>query len=140
MKTLLPNTRAYDAAGSGDHSLFSPEHCCVCGKPIGLHSTWLLLTRAADGACEYAISRPDDATVDEIKSGMWLAPIGPDCLRKHPELKHAVLDSDTSEIRRLRALLEDTAQWLEASAFRQRSSTMLKERAKLLRAALEQLR
>jgi hypothetical protein len=93
MKTILPNERAYDKVG--DHSLFSAEHCCICGRPTLPDNEWLLLTRAADGACEFAISYPSDASADEIRSGLWVAPIGSECMLKHPELRHAKVATAT---------------------------------------------
>src|SRR5579863_6634506 len=86
MRLILPNTKAYDAAGK-NHSLFSNEHCCICGRSITKNSEWFLLTRAEDGSCEYVIHHPNDATPDERRHNLWLAPVGNDCLRKHPELK-----------------------------------------------------
>lgn len=94
MRTTLPNGAAYDRASKGpSFTLFSSEHCCVCGKGISdlPNACWLLLIRATDGKEEYAISSPKDATVDELKGSIWVAPIGPDCLRKHPELHHALI-------------------------------------------------
>jgi hypothetical protein len=96
-KTILPNGKAYDAAtGGAAFSLFSPLHCCVCGKPVGnaresRAKDWLLLTRAEDGRCEYVIGSIQDASLEEIKAGLWIAPIGPDCLKQHPELEHGLL-------------------------------------------------
>jgi hypothetical protein len=93
-RTVLPNGKAYDTVGQ--HSLFSPTHCCICGKPVGnakrtVAKDWLLLTRAPDGAREYAIGSCQDATFEEIQAGLWVAPIGPDCLEQHPELEFALL-------------------------------------------------
>lgn len=90
-RTVLPNLKAYDAAGKGTHSLFSAEHCCVCGLKVEEHCEWLLLTRAVDGGVEYAISHPLDARPAERKLNLWVAPIGRSCLRKYKSLRHAVL-------------------------------------------------
>jgi hypothetical protein len=89
MRIVLPNAKAYDSVGK--HSLFSAEHCCICGRPMGLKSEWLLLTRAEDGSREYAIDHPNEATPDERRHSLWVAPIGLECLRQHPELEMAVL-------------------------------------------------
>ena len=92
MRVVLDNSKAYDRATKGSSfSLFSVDHCCVCGKPTNKGTEWLLLTRAEDGACEYAISHPDEASKKEIQAGLWLAPIGPQCLKEHPELQHAIV-------------------------------------------------
>lgn len=91
MKIVLKNLKAYDAAGKGDHSLYSCDHCCVCGKQVVATVEWLLCVREITGACEYAIKHPDDATSDERRNGMWVAPIGRDCLKKFPQLKMLVL-------------------------------------------------
>lgn len=88
----LPNTRAYDRAGTGDHSLFSDKHCCVCGKPVSDPQDWLLLSRRDDGTFEFAILHPTDATADERQMALWVAPVGADCLRKNSELKPFVID------------------------------------------------
>jgi hypothetical protein len=126
VKIELPNSLAYEKAGNGDHSLYSPEHCCVCGrKLINLHINigsssavaWLLLTRATDGSREYAISGPQIATHEELQSGLWIAPIGPDCLRKHPEL-HSALISNDAQIRQ--ELAESRRQREEAEKERDR--------------------
>jgi hypothetical protein len=89
-RITLPNLRAYGRAGVGDHSLFSQKHCCICGKEIASETDWLLLARAADGSFEFAILHPNDATLDERQAGLWVAPIGPDCLRKNSVLKEFV--------------------------------------------------
>lgn len=88
-KVKVPNLRAFDRAAKGDFSLFSERHCCVCGKEIKdtAEADWILLTRAEDGAFESAILHPSDATDGERKAGLWVAPIGADCLRKNLTLK-----------------------------------------------------
>lgn len=96
MRVILPNSRAYDRAGTGNHSLFSNMHCCICGRGIvsiseRKWSHFLLLVRAADGRCEYAISHPAEATEIEWSHGAWIAPIGPDCLAKYPDLRRLVV-------------------------------------------------
>jgi hypothetical protein len=91
VRLKLPNSRAYDRAGTGGHSLFSTEHCCICGAKVDASAEWLLLARADDGKCEYAISHPSECTPEEIQSSLWVAPIGPGCLRRNPELQFAVL-------------------------------------------------
>lgn len=87
----LPNTRAYDRAGTGDHSLFSDKHCCVCGKSVSDPQNWLLLSRAEDGTFEFAILHPTDASAAEREASLWVAPIGSDCLRKNSALKPFVI-------------------------------------------------
>lgn len=92
-KLRLPNERAYERAGTGKHSLFSQEHCCICGKSVGLKTEWLLATRETDGGFESAIHHPEDANPSERHGhDIWVAPIGSDCLRRHPEFKTFVLN------------------------------------------------
>jgi len=96
----LPNDKAYDRASArgreSGYSLFSEKHCCVCGKEIKFRAwtDWLLLSRADDGSFEFAILHPNDATAKEREAGLWVAPIGPDCLRRHPELAPFVLPGE----------------------------------------------
>lgn len=92
----LPNTRAYDRAGTGDHSLFSDKHCCICGKSVTDPQDWLLLSRASDGTFEFAILHPTDATAQERETSLWVAPIGSDCLRKNTALKPFVIGTHTA--------------------------------------------
>lgn len=91
MRTILPNEAALDRKDRQNFSLYSPMFCCVCGRKCHNSENWLLLTREETGLCEYAISHPLDATEKERDLALWVAPIGSDCLRKHPELKHAVI-------------------------------------------------
>lgn len=105
-RITLPNGRAYDVAGKGKQSLFSTEHCCVCGRPAK-GDNWLLLFRAEDGSREFAIGSTVGLTVDERRS-VWIAPIGPECLRKHPELAFALIatPADTEQLVRLCAIAQ----------------------------------
>jgi hypothetical protein len=91
MRVKLNNAKAYDRAGTGDHSLFSNEHCCICGKKIEEPEFWLLLTRAVDGTQEFAISNPSEATKEERRDCLWLAPIGSDCLKRNPHLEDLLI-------------------------------------------------
>lgn len=108
-KIKLPNERAYDEAGKGDHSLFSTEHCCVCGRPAK-GDNWLLLSRAADGSREFAIASPLHA---EEKRSVWIAPVGPECLRQHPELRFALLVT-AEQFDALRKPASDALDFIEA--------------------------
>lgn len=98
MRTTLPNEKAYNRLGRAGISLFSADYCCICGQKTDVESEWLLLIREEHGREEYAISHPSDATLEEIRCALWVAPIGPDCLRRHPELRHAVLERKRREI------------------------------------------
>lgn len=99
MRVVLPNAHAYvkAAAAAGGYTLFSTEHCCVCGARImNIGNTekprkWLLLARASDGSEEYAVAHPNDTTPEERRAGLWVAPIGGNCLRKNPQLNFAVI-------------------------------------------------
>lgn len=68
---------------------FQPSTVVFVKKKTDKGAEWLLLTRAEDGSIEYAISHPDEATPDERKHNLWVAPTGPECLKKHPEVKEA---------------------------------------------------
>lgn len=115
-RIVLPNTRAYDAAGTGDHSLFSREHCCICGRPAK-GDNWLLLARAPDGTREFAISSTVGLS-DEERRSVWIAPIGPDCLRQHPELRFALLVtvSDAEQLMKLRKAAQEAYDWILVEA------------------------
>jgi hypothetical protein len=94
VKIKLPNERAYDRLAKHDFSLFSQKHCCICGKPVNARTDWLLATRELDGGFESAIHHPDDAPLCDSPNKMpdlYVTPIGPDCLRRHPELRTFVL-------------------------------------------------
>jgi len=105
MRTRLTREESWFEAnnrrGAGFAPYYSPSHCCVCGKRVKRGREWLLLTREASGM-ELAISHPDDAHDDpnEEISNMWVAPVGPDCLKNHPELRHAILQRKSDAIAR----------------------------------------
>jgi len=88
----IPNER-----NKGPHSLFSYEHCCICGKKTkaatGTH--WLILFRDDAGSAEYAIPDPSVLSAEELSRhvSIWVAPIGSDCLRRNPALRPYLLDS-----------------------------------------------
>jgi len=83
MRLLLPNQRATE--GNKDFSPFAQDRCCICGKKVTDSAAWLLCCRDSSGQ-EYAISGPGERVGE-----MYVVPVGPDCMRRHPELKGATI-------------------------------------------------
>lgn len=75
---------------AGQHSVYSEEHCCYCGKPIKPNAARLRTCRTSDGEWWLIPDRP--LAEDEREPfGMVVLPIGPGCLRRHPEFRFAIV-------------------------------------------------
>jgi hypothetical protein len=77
---------------------YSPEHCAYCARPVRPDATHLYTARTNDGEW-WLVSADEDLTTAEWKDfqtqpngnrSPTLLPIGPDCLRDHPEFAFAV--------------------------------------------------
>lgn len=66
------------------------SHCIICNKPVdmvGKNTAFVRIIAAT------AIGTPTEAEADP-DADMGLYPIGPDCLRRHPELKPYVMTEE----------------------------------------------
>ncbi len=68
---------------------YSQEHCCYCGKALKGNRRNLRLSRTDDG--EWGLCGPGESQPDEGDYGRFTLPVGPDCLRLHPEWKFAIV-------------------------------------------------
>lgn len=73
---------------SGD--IYSDAHCCVCYRPVKPDAARLALSRDNSGEW-YAVAPGEPEAPDEHQMGRFTLPIGPDCLRAHPEWHFAVM-------------------------------------------------
>jgi hypothetical protein len=64
--------------------------CVVCGRGIAT-SRQRFMVHVVDGGLSLAL--PEDETTDP-RDDLGLYPIGPDCRRKHPELKPYIVSID----------------------------------------------
>ena len=87
-----------DGGNGGPVYPYSPEHCAYCARPVRPDALRLRTARTNDGEW-WLVSVDEDLTVEEWKDfqtqidgarGPTLLPVGPDCLRKHPEFAFAV--------------------------------------------------
>lgn len=68
---------------------YSWDNCCYCGKSLGEKFNWLTLARTDDG--EWWLVSPDQEVTDEYQQfGVFKLPVGPDCLKKHPQWKFSL--------------------------------------------------
>lgn len=58
------------------------DPCCVCGKAVKAPRTYLHVH--AGGA---AVVTEDEARTLPANADLGMQPVGPECLREHPELK-----------------------------------------------------
>ena len=79
---------------------YSRNHCLFCGRPVNDGRSSLLLVSRDEGGSWYLCRPGDHAEVDEIKFcggnkhadwARFLLPIGPECLKKHPEFKFSIV-------------------------------------------------
>lgn len=66
------------------YSAYSRDNCCQCGKPVGHAATLLMVTRN-EGGDWFIISPDQDSIPNEKLFERGVLPIGPECLKKHPE-------------------------------------------------------
>lgn len=89
-------------AGSGIHGgidVYDAALCAYCARPVRADAARLRTARTNDGEW-WLVAADVDFTADEWKDfqtqidgsrGPTLLPIGPDCLRQHPEFAFAVV-------------------------------------------------
>jgi len=82
-----------DTWGQQGDDVYSQEQCCYCGKRVRKDAKRLCLARTEDG--EWWLVEPGykPGPDDMDGYGMFTLPVGPDCLRKHPEWRFAVSPS-----------------------------------------------
>lgn len=75
----------------GCMDVYSKTDCCYCGRPVKADAKLLCLARTEDG--EWWVVDPEyTPEPDDMDGyGMFTLPIGPDCLRRHPEFKFGVM-------------------------------------------------
>jgi hypothetical protein len=88
-----------DGGNGGPNYVYSTKHCAYCGRPVRSDAARLRTARTNDGEW-WLISITADLSTDEWRDfqrqldgshGPTLLPIGPDCLRQHPEFSFAVV-------------------------------------------------
>lgn len=89
VRLVLNQTLSWSKALSGQGA-YSTKHCCYCAKPVKPGAAQLRICRTADG--EWWLIPDRRLTEDELEPfGMSVLPIGPDCLRQHPEFRFALM-------------------------------------------------
>jgi len=88
-RVVLWQAKSWDRA-IRDHSAYSDQHCCFCGRETKPDAVRLRVVRTNDG--EWWV-KPigESALPDEKDFGECPLPIGPECLRKHPEFKIGII-------------------------------------------------
>lgn len=69
---------------------YSQTDCCFCGKPVKPGFSQLRLSRTSDGEW-WLVSEDFQPSEDDFGDRIFYLPVGPNCLRKHPEWKFAVV-------------------------------------------------
>lgn len=77
-------------------SVYSTQRCCVCGRVVRTRTRALLRTARTNDGEWWVVAADCDLTADEWRDfqtdlagqrGPTMLPIGPDCLRAHPEFR-----------------------------------------------------
>jgi hypothetical protein len=69
---------------------YSEDHCCYCSKKVKPNAIFLYLSRTDDG--EWWLCDPSEPVqADEGTFGRFTLPVGPDCLKRHPEWRFAIV-------------------------------------------------
>lgn len=86
----------------GGTGVYAESLCCYCARPVSRPVAFLLTARTNDGEW-WLVSEDEDLNgpewrdfqtqLDGRRAPTYL-PIGPDCLRDHPEFAFAVLDDN----------------------------------------------
>jgi hypothetical protein len=91
-------SKRIDGGNGGPVYVYSTEHCAYCARPVRADATFLYTARTNDGEW-WLVSADEDLKTEEwrdfqtMPNGSRVAtllPIGPDCLRAHPEFAFAV--------------------------------------------------
>ena len=87
--------RTVDGGNGGPNYVYSTDHCAYCGRSVRPDAVRLRTARTNDGEW-WLISITTDLSTDEWRDfqtqldgtyGPTILPIGPDCLRQHPEFE-----------------------------------------------------
>ena len=90
--------RRIDGGNGGPVDVYSTKHCAYCARPVGADAQHLFTARTNDGEW-WLVSVDEDLSGPEWKDFQTQAngqrnptflPIGPDCLRDHPEFAFAL--------------------------------------------------
>lgn len=90
----------WQQAIDGGTGVYDATLCCYCARPVRADATRLRTARTNDGEW-WLVSADIDLSADEWRDfqaqidgsrGATLLPIGPDCLRQHPEFAFAVVE------------------------------------------------
>ncbi len=95
-------SKRIDGGNGGPIDPYSAEHCAYCARPVRTDAVLLHTARTNDGEW-WLVSEDEDLSLDEWKDfqtqrdgsrAPTFLPIGPDCLRDHPEFAFAVFDDN----------------------------------------------
>jgi hypothetical protein len=71
--------------------VYAKDRCCWCYRPVQSDAAQLRLTRDESGEW-FVVAPPGRAELpDEKTFGHFTLPIGPDCLRRHPEFRPGLI-------------------------------------------------
>jgi hypothetical protein len=96
-------SKQIDGGNGGPVYVYSTEHCAYCARPVRPDATFLYTARTNDGEW-WLVSADEALSGDEWRDFQTqldgsrrptLLPIGPDCLRKHPEFAFAIVTAAT---------------------------------------------
>jgi hypothetical protein len=92
-------SKRIDGGNGGPVYVYSTEHCAYCARPVRPDASFLYTARTNDGEW-WLVSADEDLRGHEWQDfqrpadgarAPTVLPIGPDCLRKHPEFMFAVV-------------------------------------------------
>lgn len=88
--------RAFEGQLTG--SVYADDRCCYCYRPTRAVAKRIMLTRTNDGEW-WAVHPLASVRDDERHMGdpHFALPIGPDCLRAHPEFRFAIVGTATGD-------------------------------------------
>lgn len=95
-------SKRIDGGNGGPVYPYSAEHCAYCARPVRPDARLLRTARTNDGEW-WLVSLDEDLSGEEWKDfqdqldgsrAPTILPIGPDCLRDHPEFAFAVFDDN----------------------------------------------
>lgn len=101
-RLLFVQSKRWQKRIDGGTGVYDEALCCYCARPVSKPTTTLLTARTNDGEW-WLVSEDEDLTTPEWKDfqtqldgsrAPTYLPIGPDCLRDHPEFAFAVFDDN----------------------------------------------
>jgi len=84
-RVILNQDASWDKVTDGGISVYSRSHCCQCGRPVNSPVYVLLCSR--DNGGEWYVCKPGPLLEDEADFDRFFLPIGPECLKRHPEYR-----------------------------------------------------